>query len=133
MASVKDDGELVIARGRGARVWDEGGREYIDAKGGLWYCAIGHGRGEVADAAAAQMRELAAYDIFGATANRPAIDLADRVSALAPLLPDGAVFFCSGGSDAVDTAGKLALRYWHAVGPLRSSGSSSTASAATTA
>ena len=114
MASVKDD-ELVIARGRGARVWDESGREYIDAKGGLWYCAIGHGRGEVADAAAAQMRELAAYDIFGATANRPAIDLADRVSALAPF-SDGAVFFCSGGSDAVDTAGKLALRYWHAQG-----------------
>ena len=114
MATVKDD-ELVVARGRGARVWDEAGREYIDAKGGLWYCAIGHGRGEVADAAAAQMRELASYDIFGATANRPAIELADRVSALAPF-SDGAVFFCSGGSDAVDTAGKLALRYWHALG-----------------
>jgi len=114
MASVKDD-ELVIARGRGARVWDESGREYIDAKGGLWYSAIGHGRGEIADAVAAQMRELESYDVFASTANRPALELAERVSALAPFA-DGAVFFASGGSDAVDTAGKLALRYWHALG-----------------
>jgi putrescine---pyruvate transaminase len=114
MAAVKDD-ELVIARGSGARVWDEQGREYIDAKGGLWYCAVGHGRGEISDAVSAQMRELAVYDIFGSTANRPAIELAERVSALAPFA-GGAVFFTSGGSDAVDTAGKLALRYWHALG-----------------
>ena len=114
MASVKDD-ELVIARGRGARVWDDSGREYIDAKGGLWYSAIGHGRGEIADAVAAQMRELESYDVFASTANRPALELAERVSALAPFA-DGAVFFASGGSDAVDTAGKLALRYWHALG-----------------
>jgi putrescine---pyruvate transaminase len=114
MAAVKDD-ELVITKGRGALVWDEQGREYVDAKGGLWYCAIGHGRGEIAEAVAAQMRELEAYDIFSSTANRPAVDLADRVSALAPMA-DGAVFFTSGGSDAVDTAGKLALRYWSAVG-----------------
>jgi putrescine---pyruvate transaminase len=114
MAAVKDD-ELVIARGGGARVWDEQGREYIDAKGGLWYCAVGHGRGEISDAVSAQMRELAVYDIFGSTANRPAIDLAERVAALAPFA-GGAVFLTSGGSDAVDTAGKLALRYWHALG-----------------
>jgi putrescine aminotransferase len=114
MASVKDD-ELVIVRGSGARVWDEQGREYVDAKGGLWYCAIGHGRAEVAEAAAAQMRELAGYDTFATTANRPAIELADRVSALAPVA-GSAVFFTSGGSDAIDTAGKLALRYWHALG-----------------
>jgi putrescine---pyruvate transaminase len=114
MAAVKDD-ELVIARGAGARVWDEQGREYIDAKGGLWYCAVGHGRGEISDAVSAQMRELAVYYIFGSTANRPAIELAERVSALAPFA-GGAVFFTSGGSDAVDTAGKLALRYWHALG-----------------
>jgi putrescine aminotransferase len=114
MAAVKDD-ELVITKGRGALVWDEQGRQYVDAKGGLWYCAVGHGRGEIAEAVAAQMRELEAYDIFSSTANRPAIELADRVSALAPMA-DGAVFFASGGSDAVDTAGKLALRYWSALG-----------------
>ena len=84
MAVVKD-AEVVIARGEGAVVWDEQGREYIDARGGLWYCAAGHGRAEIADAAAEQMRRLAAYDTFERLANRPALDLAERVSALAPL------------------------------------------------
>jgi len=114
MATVKDD-ELVLVRGRGARVWDEAGREYVDAKAGLWYSAIGHGRAEIGDAAAAQMRQLEAYDTFAGTANRPALELAERVSGLAPM-EGAAVFFTTGGSDAVDTAGKLALRYWSAVG-----------------
>jgi putrescine---pyruvate transaminase len=114
MAVVKD-AEVVIARGDGAVVWDEQGREYIDARGGLWYCAAGHGRAEIADAAAAQMRVLAAYDTFERLANRPALDLAERVSELSPLA-GGAVFFTSGGSEAVDTAAKLARRYWHALG-----------------
>jgi adenosylmethionine-8-amino-7-oxononanoate aminotransferase len=114
MAAVKDD-EVVIVRGRGARVWDEAGAEYVDARGGLWYAAVGHCRAEIADAAAAQMRELAAYDTFERLANRPALDLAERVSALSPL-EDAAVFFGSGGSEAVDTAAKLARRYWHALG-----------------
>src|SRR4029079_18577266 len=61
------------------------------------------------------MSRLAVYYIFASTANRPAIELADRVAALAPFA-GGAVFFTSGGPDAVDTAGKLALRYWHALG-----------------
>jgi putrescine aminotransferase len=114
MAAVKGD-EVVIVRGRGARVWDDAGNEYVDARGGLWYCAVGHGRAEIADAAAAQMRELAAYDTFERLANRPALDLAERVSALSPI-PNGAVFFGSGGSEAIDTAAKLARRYWHALG-----------------
>ena len=84
MAVVKDD-EVVIARGRGAVVWDEQGREYIDARAGLWYCGIGHGRSEIADAVAAQMRELAAFDTFERLANRPALELAERVSAIAPM------------------------------------------------
>jgi adenosylmethionine-8-amino-7-oxononanoate aminotransferase len=96
-------------------VWDTDGREYVDARGGLWYCAAGHGRAEIADAAAAQMRTLAAYDTFDRLANGPALELADRVSELAPVA-DGAVFFTSGGSEAVDTAAKLARRYWHALG-----------------
>jgi adenosylmethionine-8-amino-7-oxononanoate aminotransferase len=114
MAVVRD-AEVVIERGRGATVWDTDGREYVDARGGLWYCATGHGRAEIADAAAAQMRTLAAYDTFDRLANRPALELADRVSELAPVA-DGAVFFTSGGSEAVDTAAKLARRYWHALG-----------------
>src|SRR5690348_10154120 len=114
MAVVKDH-ELVIARGEGALVWDEQGREYVDARAGLWYCAVGHGRAEIAEAAAAQMRAVAGFDTFDRLANRPALDLAERVAALAPMA-DAAVFFTSGGSEAVDTAAKLARRYWHALG-----------------
>src|SRR5205814_6409317 len=56
-------------------------------------------------------RELAAYSMFGAYANRPALELADRIASIAPI-EDAAIFFTTGGSDAVDTAGKMARRYW---------------------
>lgn len=62
--------ELVLARGQGAWLSDEAGRRYLDAAGGLWFCNVGHGRAELADAAAAQMRELAAYSTFGGYTNR---------------------------------------------------------------
>jgi putrescine---pyruvate transaminase len=114
MAAVKDE-ELVLVRGRGARVWDDRGREYVDAKAGLWYANIGHGRAEMAEAIAAQVRQLEAYDIFDRAANAPAIELAERVAALAPV-EGSAVFFTTGGSDAIDTAAKLVLRYWSAIG-----------------
>ncbi|MQA01513.1 MAG: aminotransferase class III-fold pyridoxal phosphate-dependent enzyme [Streptosporangiales bacterium] len=111
MAQVSAGGELVIAAGDGAYVYDEDGRKYFDAAGGLWYCNVGYGRAELADAAAEQMRKLCAYSNFGPYATRPTLDLADRLVELAPM--DGAkVFFTSGGSDSVDTAVKLALRYW---------------------
>jgi adenosylmethionine-8-amino-7-oxononanoate aminotransferase len=110
-----DGAELVIARGEGSRVWDADGREYIDATAALWYANVGHGRAELADAAAEQMQKLAAYSTFGDFANEPAKELADRVAAIAPI-DDAAVFFCSGGSDAVDSAGKIARRYWSLLG-----------------
>jgi len=103
--------ELVLVRGEGVWLEDDGGRRYLDATGSLWYCNVGYGRAELAEVAAAQMRDLAAYSIFGAYANRPALDLADRLAEIAPL-PNAAVFLSTGGSDAVDTAGKLARRYW---------------------
>ena len=103
--------ELVLARGDGAWLEDEQGRRYLDATASLWYCNVGYGRAELAEVAAAQMRELAAYSTFGAYANRPALELADRLAEIAPVA-DAAVFLTTGGSDAVDTAGKLARRYW---------------------
>jgi putrescine---pyruvate transaminase len=103
--------ELVLVRGEGAWLEDDQGRRYLDATASLWYCNAGYGRTELAEVAAAQMCELAAYSTFGAYANRPALELADRLAAIAPV-PDAAVFFTSGGSDAVDTAGKMARRYW---------------------
>jgi putrescine---pyruvate transaminase len=108
-------GEIVVARGEGAYLWDEGGRRYLDAPAGLWYCNVGHGRTEIADAVARQMRTLETYHTFQQFATRPALDLAARVAELAPI-PRAKVFLTSGGSDAIDTAGKLARRYWSALG-----------------
>jgi adenosylmethionine-8-amino-7-oxononanoate aminotransferase len=115
MAAVERDGELVLDRGEGAYVWDERGNRYLDATAALWYCNVGFGREEIAEAAAAQMKRLAAYSTFGDNANRPAIELAERVAALAPM-PDSRVFLTSGGSDSIDTAAKIARRYWQLVG-----------------
>ena len=107
---------LTIVRGEGALVWDDAGREYIDATAALWFCNIGHGRAELAEAAARQMRELASYQTFGPFTNPPAEELARRVAALAPL-EDAKVFLTAGGgSDAIDTAGKLARAYWNVSG-----------------
>jgi putrescine---pyruvate transaminase len=60
MGLVEERGELVLERGEGARVWDEQGRSYLDAAAALWYCNVGYGRAEIADAAAAQIRTIAA-------------------------------------------------------------------------
>src|SRR6266567_4248830 len=77
--------ELVIVRGQGSTVYDERGTAYLDALGSLWYCNIGHGRAEIADAAAAQMGTLAAYQTFESYSNPPAEALARRVAAIAPV------------------------------------------------
>lgn len=95
---------------------DSTGRRYLDATAGLWYCNVGHGRAELAEAAAQQMRSLAAYQTFDFFANEPALKLADRICELAPLGDGSVAFFVSGGSDAVDTAGKIARRYWALAG-----------------
>jgi adenosylmethionine-8-amino-7-oxononanoate aminotransferase len=107
--------ELVIARGDGVYVWDEAGNRYLDGTASLWCVNIGHGRTEIADAVNAQMRELATYHTFGAMANRPALELTERLAALAPL-DDPRIFLVSGGGDAIDTAAKLARRYFSVIG-----------------
>jgi adenosylmethionine-8-amino-7-oxononanoate aminotransferase len=115
MGAVERDGEFVIARGEGAYVFDAEGNRYLDATAGLWFTNVGHGRAELAEAAARQMREVAAYSTFGDYATEPTIELAERLAGIAPV-PGSKVFFTSGGSDSVDTAAKLARRYWHEVG-----------------
>ena len=106
-----DGHELVLTRGDGSRVWDAEGNEYVDATAGLWFCNVGHGRWEIADAVAAQLRLLAAHHVFGDHANQPALDLARRLADLAPV-EDAAVFFGTGGGEAVETAAKIVRRYW---------------------
>jgi putrescine---pyruvate transaminase len=114
MAAV-DGAEIVVVEGDGCEVVDRDGRRYLDATASLWYCNVGYGRDEIAAAVERQLRTLPAYSTFGVYANEPALALAERVAALAPV-EGGKVFFTSGGSDAVDTAAKLARRYWSAVG-----------------
>jgi len=103
---------MTIVRGKGAWVWDEQGRRYLDATASLWCANLGHGRGEVAAAVRLQLETLDAYSTFGDYANEPALELAGRLAALAPWA-GGKVFLGSGGGDMVDTAAKLARR-WHA-------------------
>jgi adenosylmethionine-8-amino-7-oxononanoate aminotransferase len=110
MAAVERDGDLVLASGVGASVFDEDGREYLDLTAGLWFANVGHGRRAIAQAMADQAHKLAAYSTFGDMANRPVLELAERLSDLAPMT-DATVFFTSGGSDSVDTAAKLVRRY----------------------
>lgn len=96
-----------IVSAQGCEVTDADGRVYIDALASLWYCTVGHGRPEIADAVYAQMRRLDAFHGFDRFTNPVADALADRLAALAPM-PDARVFLTSGGSEAVETAIKLA-------------------------
>ena len=103
--------ELLIVRGEGVHVFDAEGKRYLDATASLWYANIGHGRTEVADAVAEQIRTLEAYSTFAEFANEPANRLAERLAAEAPM-DDARVFLSSGGGDAIDTAAKIARRHW---------------------
>lgn len=111
LATVEQHGELVIESGRGCWVTAADGIEFLDATAALWFANVGYGRADLVEAATRQMETLATYHTFGDLGNRPAAELAERISSLAPM-PGGSVFFTSGGSDAVDTASKLARRYW---------------------
>lgn len=96
-----------IVRGEGAAIFDDTGKRYVDGMASLWYCNVGHGRTEIAEAVSAQMMKLEAYNTFDIFTNDPAEQLATELAALAPM-PHARVFFTSGGSEAVDTAMKLA-------------------------
>jgi len=96
-----------IVRGSGATVTDSEGREYIDGMAALWYCAVGHGRTEIADAIGKQAATLAGYSTFDPFTNEVVEELAARLVSIAPMT-DSRVFFTSSGSEAVDTAMKLA-------------------------
>jgi putrescine aminotransferase len=106
--------EVVMARGEGVHVWDESGRRFLDGASSLWYANVGHGRPEIREAVRRQLATLDAFHTFGDFANRPALDLADRLAALAPQ-PASKVFLTSGGGDSIETATKLA-RLFHAIG-----------------
>jgi adenosylmethionine-8-amino-7-oxononanoate aminotransferase len=103
-----------IARGEGAYVFDTNGKRYLDGLSGLFVVQVGHGREELADAAAKQARELAYFPIWS-YAHPKAVELAERLATLSP--GDlNQVFFTTGGSEAVESAWKLARAYFKLVG-----------------
>ncbi len=104
----------VIVRGEGCYVWDRAGNRYLDGLSGLFTVQVGHGRRELAAAASEQMSTLAYFPIWS-YATEPALALAERLTGMAPGDLDR-VFFTTGGSEAVDTAWKLARQYFKAVG-----------------
>jgi putrescine---pyruvate transaminase len=106
---------LEIVRGEGCRLWDSDGRSYLDGTASLWYCAAGHGRREITDAVAAQMGQVAAYHTFGSFTNAPQARLAEMLAELEPI-PDARVLFTLTGSEAVDSALKLARAGHRAAG-----------------
>jgi len=107
----------VIERGEGAWVYDQHGKRYLDGLAGLFTSQLGHGREELASAAAEQARKLAYFPVWS-YAHTPAIDLAERLAQLAPGDLER-VFFTTGGSEAVESAWKLARQYYQAIGEHR--------------
>ncbi|HEY5389495.1 MAG TPA: aminotransferase class III-fold pyridoxal phosphate-dependent enzyme [Solirubrobacteraceae bacterium] len=113
MGAVKDR-EVVIERGEDVWVWDDLGNRYFDATASLWYSNIGHGRHEIADAVAAQLKKIEAYSNFGDLSTAPTLELAQALTDRAPM--PSRLFLTSGGGDSIDVAVKLARRYWFELG-----------------
>ncbi|WP_299618785.1 aspartate aminotransferase family protein [uncultured Tateyamaria sp.] len=104
-------GARVITRAKGVYLHDSEGNEILDGMAGLWCVNIGYGRGELADVAARQMRELPYYNTFFQTTHVPAIALAQKIAELAPGDLNH-VFFAGSGSEANDTNIRMVRTYW---------------------
>ena len=113
MGSVRQS-ELVIERAEDVWVWDARRDRYLDATGGLWYANVGPRQTGDSRRRRRSDGALEAYSAFFDLANRPALELAEALAERAPM--PAKVFFGSGGSDGIDTAAKLARRYWWEIG-----------------
>jgi len=109
------NGPLVIARGEGVKVWDDQGKEYIEAVAGLWCASLGFSNQRLADVAYEQMKKLPFYHAFTAKSHEPLIDLSEMLIERAPC-PMSKVFYANSGSEANDTAIKMIWYYNNAVG-----------------
>ena len=104
----------IMAEGKGCYLWDAEGNRYLDALSGLFTVQLGHGRADLAEAARVQAETLEYFPIWS-YAHPPAIELAAKLAELAP--GDlNRVFFTTGGSEAVESAWKLARQYFQAIG-----------------
>jgi len=108
-------GPLIVTHGRGVRVFDDQGRDYIEALAGLWCVSLGFNEARLVDAARRQLERLPYYHSFAHKSHEPAIELAERILALLPT-PMSKVFFSNSGSEANDTAIKMVWYYNNARG-----------------
>jgi 4-aminobutyrate--pyruvate transaminase len=104
------EGAFVVTRGEGVYVYDEDGRKYLDAMAGLWCASLGFSNERLAQAASDQIRKLAFYQSFFRRSHPAQIELAERLLAIAPK-PMTRVFFANSGSEAADSAIKIAWFY----------------------
>src|SRR6185369_794829 len=104
----------IITRGEGVHIFDDKGKRYLDGLSGLFVVQVGHGRKELAEAAAKQAETLAFFPLWS-YATPPAIELAERIANYAPA-DLNRVFFTTGGGEAVETAWKLAKQYFKLTG-----------------
>src|SRR5215472_14336550 len=109
------EGPLIVSRGDGIYIVDDQGRRYIEGVSGLWSVTLGFHNERLANTAYRQMLQLPSYRMFRFKSHSPAIELAERLIALAPV-PMSKVFFANSGSEANDTAVKLAWYYNNALG-----------------
>lgn len=111
----QETGPMVMREGKGIWVYDESGKGYIEGLAGLWCTSLGFGEERLVEAAAKQMRELPFYHVFASKTHHPAIELAERLIALAPV-PMSKAFFANSGSEANDSVVKLVWYYNNALG-----------------
>lgn len=114
-AALRATGAHVIVRGEGVRVFDDKGRPFIEGMSGLWCCGLGFGNEALVEAATQQMRDLPYYHLFSGKSHEPAVELAERIKALAPGNM-ARVFYQSSGSEANESQIKLAWYYNNAKG-----------------
>ena len=109
-------GPVVISRGDGIHVIDDQGRRYIEGMSGLWCTSLGFSEQRLVDAATKQLQTLPYYQLFNGRSTEPAIELADRLLALAAPLGMDKALFANSGSEANDQAIKLVWYYFNALG-----------------
>lgn len=108
-------GPTILTGGKGVKVWDDAGREYIEGMAGLWCTSLGYGEERLIKAASDQMRKLAYVQQFRHMSHDSGIDLAERLVSIAP---EGITkaFFVNSGSEANDTIVKFVRFYHNAIG-----------------
>jgi len=115
LAQHRDKGPLILERGKGIYVWDRDGRQYIEGLAGLWCTALGFGEEELVEAAVEQLKKLPYYHLFFDKSQGPAIELGEKLKAMAPMQVSK-VFFTNSGSEANDSQVKLIWYYNNAIG-----------------